>query len=249
LRRPGKGQDGSGGRNVERDFHGEKRKNDTHSSTTDPDARLFRKSAGKEAKLCHMGHLMMENRNGLIIDARLTEANGTAERTTALDMIEDNAKSGSTVGGDKNYDTADFVAGCRERGCTPHVSQNDTNRRSAIDARTTRHPGYRISTIKRKRIEEPFGWMKTDLAFLEPPNPPRHQSTGPWNQLDLGARAFRRSCWAQMRSHSDRQRTNGCFKCPGAGPGNPLATFDGPKADCPGPFARFQRGSPMISRS
>jgi hypothetical protein len=76
-------------------------------------------------------------------------------------MIEDNAKSGSTVGGDKNYDTADFVAGCRERGCTPHVSQNDTNRRSAIDARTTRHPGYRISTIKRKRIEEPFGWMKT----------------------------------------------------------------------------------------
>jgi transposase len=148
-------------RNAERDFHGEKRKNDTHSSTTDPDARLFRKGAGKEAKLCHMGHLMMENRNGLIVDARLTEANGTAERSTALAMIEDNAKPGSTVGGDKNYDTADFVAGCRERGCTPHVSQNDTNRRSAIDARTTRHPGYRISTIKRKRIEEPFGWIKT----------------------------------------------------------------------------------------
>ncbi len=157
----GKSQGGSGGRNAERDFHGEKRKNDTHSSTTDPDARLFRKGAGKEAKLCHMGHLMMENRNGLIVDARLTEANGTAERTTALDMIEENASRGSTVGGDKNYDTADFVAGCRERGCTPHVSQNDTNRRSAIDARTTRHAGYRISTIKRKRIEEPFGWMKT----------------------------------------------------------------------------------------
>jgi transposase len=159
--RSGKGPGTGGGRNAERDFHGEKRRNDTHSSTTDPDARLFRKGAGKEAKLCHMGHLMMENRNGLIVDARLTEANGTAERTTALDMIEDNAKSGSTVGGDKNYDTADFVAGCRERDCTPHVSQNDTNRRSAIDARTTRHPGYRISTIKRKRIEEPFGWMKT----------------------------------------------------------------------------------------
>ena len=156
----GKGQDGHGGRNAERDFHGEKRKNDTHCSTTDPDARLFRKGAGKEAKLCHMGHLMTENRNGLIVDARMTEANGTAERATALDMIEDNAKPGSTVGGDKNYDTADFVAGCRERGCTPHVSQNNTNRRSAIDARTTRHPGYRISTIKRKRIEEPFGWMK-----------------------------------------------------------------------------------------
>ena len=149
------------GRNAERDFHGEKRKNDTHCSATDPDARLFRKGAGKEAKLCHMGHLLMENRNGLIVDARLTEANGTAERTTALDMIEDNAGSRSTVGGDKNYDTAEFVAGCRERGCTPHVSQNNANRRSAIDARTTRHPGYRISTIKRKRIEQPFGWMKT----------------------------------------------------------------------------------------
>lgn len=152
---------GSGGRNAERDFHGEKRKNDTHSSTTDPDAKLFRKGAGKEAKLCHMGHLLTENRNGLIVDARLTEANGTAERATALDMIEDKAAPGSTIGGDKNYDTADFVAGCRERGCTPHVSQNDTNRRSAIDARTTRHPGYRISTVKRKRIEECFGWMKT----------------------------------------------------------------------------------------
>ena len=158
---PPAGKDRGGSRNAERDFHGEKRKNATHSSTTDPDARLFRKGAGKEAKLCHMGHLMTENRNGLIVDARLTEANGTAERATALDMIEDNARPGSTVGGDKNYDTADFVAGCRERGCTPHVSQNDTNRRSAIDARTTRHPGYRISTIKRKLIEEPFGWIKT----------------------------------------------------------------------------------------
>lgn len=150
-----------GGRNTEHDFHGEKRTNDTHSSTTDPDARLFRKGLGKEAKLCHMGHVMVENRNNLIIDARLTEATGTAERTTALDMIDDNAKPGSTVGADKLYDTADFVAGCRERGCTPHVAQNDTSRRSAIDARTTRHPGYAISMIKRKRIEEPFGWIKT----------------------------------------------------------------------------------------
>src|SRR5215510_12348983 len=158
---PSGGGAGGGGRNAERDFHGEKRANDTHFSTTDPDARLFRNGAGKEAKLCHMGHLMTENRNGLIVDARLTEANGTAERTTALDMIDDNAKPGSTVGADKNYDTTDFVAGCRERGCTPHVSQNNTNRRSAIDARTTRHPGYRISTIKRKQIEEAFGWIKT----------------------------------------------------------------------------------------
>jgi len=150
-----------GGRNAERDFHGEKRRNETHASTTDPDARLFRKGAGKEAKLCHMGHLMMENRNGLIVDAQLSEANGTAERVTALAMIKDNAKPSSTVGADKNYDTAEFVAKCRKHGCTPHVSQNDTNRRSAIDGRTTRHPGYEISQIKRKRIEEPFGWMKT----------------------------------------------------------------------------------------
>ena len=152
---------GGGGRNPERNFRGEKRTNDTHSSTTDPDARLFRKGLGKEAKLCHIGHVMVENRNNLIVDARLTEATGKAEPTTALDMIEDNAKPGSTVGADKLYDTADFVAGCRERGCTPHVAQNDTNRRSAIDGRTTRHPGYAISMIKRKRIEEPFGWIKT----------------------------------------------------------------------------------------
>jgi hypothetical protein len=108
-----------------------------------------------------MGHVMVENRNNLIVDARLTEATGTAEHATALDMIEDNARAGSTVGADKLYDTADFVAGCRACGCTPHVAQNDTNRRSAIDGRTTRHPGYAISMIKRKRIEEPFGWIKT----------------------------------------------------------------------------------------
>src|SRR6266852_8351735 len=126
---------GSGqGRNAERDFHGERRSNETHASTTDPDARLFRKGKGKEAKLCHMGHLMTENRHGLIVDVRLTEASGTAERSTALDMIKDNARRGSTVGGDKNYDTADFVAGCRKHGCVPHVSQNNTRRRLAIDA-------------------------------------------------------------------------------------------------------------------
>ncbi len=157
--KPPSGKDG--GRNTERDFRGEKRSNDTHCSTTDPDARLFRKGLGKEAKLCHMGHLMVENRNSLIVDARLTAATGTAERTTALDMIDDNAKPGSTVGADKLYDNADFVAGCRERRCTPHVAQNNTGRRSAIDARTTRHSGYAISMIKRKRIEEPFGWIKT----------------------------------------------------------------------------------------
>jgi transposase len=152
---------GGKGRNTERDFHGEKRSNDTHASRTDPDARLFRKGRGKEAKLCHLGHLMTENRHGLIVDARVTEANGTAERTTALDMIKDNAGPESTVGADKNYDTSDFVAGCRKRRCVPHVAQNDSYRRSAIDRRTTRHSGYSISQVKRKRIEESFGWMKT----------------------------------------------------------------------------------------
>jgi hypothetical protein len=123
-----------------------------------------------------MGHLMIENRNGLIVDARLTEANGTAERTTALYMVED---PGSTVGGDKNYDTAGFVAGCRERGRAPHLSQNNTNRRSAIDARTTRHPSYRISTIKRKRIEravrvdENGGWPAQDPASARWPSSKR----------------------------------------------------------------------------
>ncbi len=157
----GKPPAGNNGRNAERDFHGEKRKNDTHSSTTDPDARLFRKGAGKEAKLCHMGHLMIENRNCSSSMRGSPKPTGTAERATALDMIDANAKPGSTVGGDKNYDTAEFVAGCRKRGCTPHVAQNNTNRRSAINRPTTRHDGYRISTMKRKRIEEPFGWVKT----------------------------------------------------------------------------------------
>ena len=153
----GEPQDKGAGAN----FHGEKRSNDTHESKTDPDARLFRKGPGKEAKLCHMGHIMMENNHGLIVDARLTEANGTAEREAALDMIKDNAGRGTTIGADKNYDTTDFVAGCRKQGCVPHVAQNNRRRRSAIDARTTRHAGYKISQIKRKRIEEPFGWMKT----------------------------------------------------------------------------------------
>lgn len=150
-----------GGRNAERNFHGQKRTNDTHASTTDPEAKLFRKGRGKEAKLCYIGHVMAENRHALIVDACLTEADGTAEREAALDLIADTAPLGSTVGGDKNYDTAGFVAQCRALGCVPHVAQNTTNRRSAIDRRTTRHPGYAVSQQKRKRIEEPFGWIKT----------------------------------------------------------------------------------------
>jgi transposase len=151
-----------GGRNAERDFHGEKRTNDSHASTTDPDARLFRKGRGKEAKLCHMGHLLMENRNGLIVDALVTQATGTAERDAAEAMLSrQRGRYRATLGADKAYDVAGFVSGLRALNVTPHVAQNTTGRRSAIDARTTRHPGYATSQHIRKRIEESFGWIKT----------------------------------------------------------------------------------------
>ena len=151
-----------GGRNAERDFHGEKRTNDSHASTTDPDARLCRKGRGKEAKLCHMGHLLMENRNGLIVDAMLTTATGSAERDAAEAMLgRQPGRHRATLGADKAYDTAGLVAGLRALNVTPHVAQNTSGRRSAIDARTTRHPGYVVSQRVRKRIEEAFGWIKT----------------------------------------------------------------------------------------
>ena len=150
-----------GGRNPDRDFHGEKRTNETHGSTTDPEAKLFRKGKGKEAKLCYMGHALMENRNGLVVDARLSEATGTAERDSAVEMVSEQPGTHRiTVGADKLYDTQDFVADLRELKATPHVAQNDTHRRSAIDGRTTRHAGYEVSQRIRKRIEEIFGWGK-----------------------------------------------------------------------------------------
>jgi transposase len=145
-------------------FRGEPRKNDTHHSTTDPDARLYKKSTGAEAKLAYLGHLLMENRNGLIVDAMVTAATGLAERDAAVTMLGDLPDGGRiTVGGDANYDTRDFVRHTREMGVTPHVTQYpETDRRgSAIDARTTRHPGYAISQRKRKLVEQAFGWMKT----------------------------------------------------------------------------------------
>jgi transposase len=157
-------KDGSGkpaGPGREVDFKGEKRKNETHESTTDPDARLWTKSRGSEAKLSYMGHVMMENRNGLLVEAFLSEANGRAERDAALLMAEAiPAGKRVTLGGDKNYDTREFVRELRGMNITPHVSQNTTNRRSAIDERTTRHAGYEVSQRKRKRVEQSFGWMK-----------------------------------------------------------------------------------------
>jgi transposase len=144
--------------NADVDFRGEPRSNATHESTTDPEARLFKKAKGQEAKLGYLGHVLMENRSGLVVDTRVTQATGTAERDAAADMLQERH---GTVGGDKAYDTHDFVKAVRAAGVTPHVAQNQTNRRSAIDGRTTRHPGYAISQTKRKRVEEIFGWSKT----------------------------------------------------------------------------------------
>jgi len=149
-------------RNAEVDFKGEKRTNATHASTTDPDARLYKKSPGTGAMLCFMGHALMENRSGLIVQADLTRADGTAERRAALDMIHAHSPGSTrklTLGADKGYDSADFVRHLRQVCVTPHVARK--SRHSAIDGRTTRHEGYTLSQKHRKRIEEPFGWGKT----------------------------------------------------------------------------------------
>ncbi|MEZ5614400.1 MAG: IS5 family transposase [Rhodocyclaceae bacterium] len=151
-----------GGRNAQADWKGRPRSNDTHASTTDPDARLYRKSNNTASILCYQGHALMENRHGLVVGAVVTHADGTGERAAALTMLDTVPGNHATVGADKAYDTADFVAACRSRNVTPHVAQNDGRRGgSAIDGRTTRHVGYRLSQIVRKRIEEHFGWGKT----------------------------------------------------------------------------------------
>jgi len=151
------------GRNSEVNFHGKKRSNQTHASTTDPDSRMASKGKGKEAKLSYMGHTVMENRNGLIVKARASIAMGTAERETALDLLSEiPGNKRRTVGADKGYDTHDFVNGCRGIHFTPHVARNDKRRGgSAIDGRTSRHESYSVSQRIRKRVEEPFGWGKT----------------------------------------------------------------------------------------
>ena len=151
------------GRNAQANWKGKARSNDTHASTTDPDSRLFRKSRNTAAQLCYQGHVLMENRSGLVVGAVVTHADGFGERAAALSMLDTvPGRSPKTLGADKAYDTADFVRGCRERGVTPHVAANETaQRRSAIDGRTTRHASYDASQIVRKRIEEHFGWGKT----------------------------------------------------------------------------------------
>ena len=160
---PGEPPAQGGGRNAEANFHGQKRSNDSHASTTAPDARLYRKGKGKETKLCFIGHGLMENRHGLLVDACLTLAGGHAERVAALHMIEPRADrpTAITLGADKAYDAEDFVNELRSMNVTPHVAQNTSGRSSAIDGRTTRHGGYAVSQRIRKRIEEAFGWIKT----------------------------------------------------------------------------------------
>lgn len=150
------------------DFHGEKRSNKTHRSATDPDARLMREGKGKAARLVFRGHALMENRHGLLVDFRVPPATGTAERDMVpvlLDQAKERHFRPKTLGGDKNYDTQDCVAAIRDRRVTPPVAPNRSGRRSAIDGRTTRHPGYAVSQRIRKRVEEVFGWMKTVGGF------------------------------------------------------------------------------------
>jgi hypothetical protein len=143
-------------------WHKEKRSNQTHESLTDAMARLYKKTRGAEARLGYLGHVMTENRNGLVVDVRLTQATGMAEREAALAMLDHKvAWQHITLGGDRGCDTRGFIGATRERKVTPHVAQNNSNRCSAIDGRTTRHAGYAISQRKRKRVEEVFGWMKT----------------------------------------------------------------------------------------
>jgi len=152
-----------GGKNDDVNFKGKKLANETHGSETDPDARLYRKGKTKEAKLCYLGHTLMENRSGLIVKTATTQATGTGERDAAKAMVQQLPRTTRriTLGGDKGYDTKDFVSELRKLKVTPHVAQNTSNRRSAIDGRTTNHPGYTVSQRIRKRIEEGFGWMKT----------------------------------------------------------------------------------------
>ena len=154
----GADQPADGGKNADVDFHGERRTNDTHQSTTDPESRLAKKGKGKEAKLRFAGHVLMENRNGLVVDVSLTQATGTAERDAAIDLLEKvPGRQRITVGADKGYDNDDFVTTCREMNITPHVACRQwTN----LDRRTTRHPGYQVSQRVRKRVEEIFGWIK-----------------------------------------------------------------------------------------
>lgn len=174
-RKDGSDDDPQGpGRNAERNFHKEKRSNETHQSTTDPEARLYKKGDGQPARLCYIGHALMENRNGLVVDGGITQASGTAEREAALAMLDRRTRRRRiTLGADKAYDVRQFVEDLRERSVTPHIaidghlSKTGKPRATAMDRRTTRHPGYAISQCCRKRIEEVFGWAKSSAGLAK----------------------------------------------------------------------------------
>ena len=156
----GPGPQGGGDRNPDVDFRGQARSNDTHASTTDPEARLYKKTRGSESKLAYLGHVLMENRNGLAVDVEVTRAGGTAERDAAVTMVGRlGGRRRRTLGADKGYDAADFARELRERGITPHIALRKGG--TSVDGRTTRHEGYQVSQRKRKRVEEIFGWAKT----------------------------------------------------------------------------------------
>ncbi len=162
-----KPKEGSGGDDDGENFHGQRRSNETHASSTDPDSRLYRKGLGKEAKLSFMGHLLTENRNGLIVDTSVTEAGTRQEWQAGIEMLSrQSSRPGQTVGADKGYDVASFVAPCRGLAITPHVAAR--RKGSRIDARTSRHDGYAISQLKRKQVEQPFGWIKTYGLLRKP---------------------------------------------------------------------------------
>jgi len=159
---------GGGGSGDSSDFRGEKRRNETHASTTDPDARLFRKGSSQESKLSYMGHVVIENRNALVVGCQATHATGRAERESALQLLASVPRHAEgSVGADRAYDTRDFVLRLREQGLRPHIAQNTARRRSAIDARTTRFEGYRMSQKARKRVEHPFGWIKAVAGLFQ----------------------------------------------------------------------------------
>lgn len=176
-RKDGSDDDGGGsGRNAERDFHGEKRSNETHASTTDPDAKLYRKGDGQPARLCYMGHALMENRHGLAVGGGATLATGTAERQAALALVEQRrgrSRRRITLGADKAYDVTQFVTDLRALRITPHIaidghlSKTGKRRKTAVDKRTLRHPGYEVSQRCRKRIEEVFGWIKSSAGLAK----------------------------------------------------------------------------------
>jgi IS5 family transposase len=181
-------------------FHGQTRRNDTHQSTTDPDARLYKKAVGREAKLGYLGHLLTENRHGFIVDTAVTDAMGTAERDAALMMLSELPLTTRrvTVAGDKNFDMPAWIAAVRRMGITPHVAQHTTNRRSAIDRRTTRHAGYALSQRKRKLIEQAFGWLKTVALFRKL----RHRGGRLVDWLfSFGAAAYNLVRWRNLVAH------------------------------------------------